>query len=132
LTEIAKDVSDLGKIFFDDTMNITLLPGKESSNGVLKPSFDITVEYNGKTFEDIKVMSSGEKKRISIIMLMVLSKYAGGKMLLLDEALTSVGLEKRGIIAHELETCGLFTIISSHDDFVGYNHELILTKQMLD
>lgn len=132
LMEIAKEVSDLGKIFFDDTMNITLLPGRESSNGVLKPSFDITVEYNGKIFEDIKCMSTGEKKRVSLILMMVLSKYTNGRFLLLDEALSSISMDKRAIIMNEIESRGLFTIITSHDEICGCTHEMFLTKQMIE
>lgn len=132
LMEIAKEVSDLGKIFFDDTMNITLLPGRESSNGVLKPSFDITVEYNGKVFEDIKCMSTGEKKRVSLILMMVLSKYTNGRFLLLDEALSSISMDKRAIIMNEIESKGLLTIITSHDEICGCTHEMFLTKQILE
>lgn len=128
LKEIEYDICMLGKTFFDNTMNITLTPGKEYSSGILRPSFDLIIEYNGTLFEDIKALSTGERKRISIILMMVLSKYTNGKILLLDEAFTSVGMDTRGIIMNELSKLDIPIYITSHDELVGYTSELNLNK----
>lgn len=125
LKEIEYDISLLGKCFFDDTMNITLSPSRESSTGTVKPSFDINIEYGGTTYDDIRMMSTGEKKRISIILMIVLTKYTDGKMIMLDEAFTSVGIDCRGIMLTELTRLGIPIYITSHDELNGgYTSEL--------
>lgn len=130
LKEIEYDVSILGKCFFDDTMNITLTPGKETSTGGIRPSFDINVEYGGTVFEDVKAMSTGERKRLSIILMIILTKYTDGKIMLLDEALTSVGLETRGIIMNEIQRLGIPIFLTSHDEIpmVEESYELDLNR----
>lgn len=128
LKEIEYDVCVLGKCFFDDTMNITLTPGRETSTGTIKPSFDINVEYGGTTFEDVKSMSTGERKRLSLILMMVLTKYTDGRVMLLDEAFTSVGLDTRGIIMNEIQKLGIPIYLTSHDEIFGYSHELNLNQ----
>lgn len=128
LKELEYDVCLLGKTFFDDTMNITLLPGEESSTGVVKPSFDVQVEYGNILYDDIDVMSTGERKRLSIIFLIVLTKYLNGKILLLDEALYSVGLDTRGIIMNEMSKLGIPVYLTSHDEVVGITNELRLDE----
>lgn len=127
LREIECDICELGKIFFDETMNITLTPGKETSTGTIKPSFDLCVEYDNTQHTDVRAMSTGERKRLSIILLIVLTKYMDGKLMLLDEALVSVGMDTRGIILGELARVGIPIIITSHDDIVGgYQNEIRL------
>lgn len=127
LSELEYDISILGKIFFDETTNITLTPGKETSTGTIKPSFDIKVENNDIQYDDIKGMSTGEKKRLSIILMMVLSKYLDGKLLLLDEAFTSFSMDVRGIVLAELTKLGIPVYLTSHDDIPGgYDSEIDL------
>lgn len=127
LKEIEYDICILGKLFFDDTMNISLSPGKESSTGIVKPSFDITLEYRGIQYDDIKLMSTGERKRLSIILMIVLTKFTDGRILLLDEALNSVSLDTRGIIMNELSRLSIPIYITSHDEIPGgYTNELDL------
>lgn len=129
LSELEYDISILGKIFFDETTNITLTPGKETSTGTIKPSFDIKVENNGIQYDDIKSMSTGEKKRLSIILLMVLSKYLDGKLILLDEAFTSFSMDVRGIVLSELKELGIPIYLTSHDDIPGgYDAEIDLNS----
>lgn len=125
LKEIEYDISLLGKCFFDDTMNITLTPARESSTGTIKPSFDINIEYGGTVYDDIRMMSTGEKKRISIILMIVLTKYTDGKMIMLDEAFTSVGIDCRGVMLSELSKMNIPIYITSHDELNGgYTSEL--------
>lgn len=126
LKEIEYDVSLLGKYFFDDTMNITLTPGKETSTGSIRPSFDLHIEYGGTVFEDVKAMSTGERKRLSIILFMVLTKYTDGRMMLLDEAFTSISLDSRGIIMNEIQKLNIPIYLTSHDEIIGYDSELNL------
>lgn len=127
LKEIEYDICLLGKIFFDESMNISLTPGKESSSGMIRPSFDLKVEYSGIQYDDVKLMSTGEKKRISLILLIVLTKYLDGKILLLDEALNSVSMDARGIIMNEISKLDIPVYITSHDDIPGgFNNELKL------
>lgn len=129
LSELEYDISILGKIFFDETTNITLTPGKETSTGTIKPSFDIKVENNGIQYDDIRGMSTGEKKRLSIILMMVLSKYLDGKLLLLDEAFTSFSMDVRGIVLAELTKLGIPVYLTSHDDIPGgYDSEIDLNS----
>jgi ABC-type lipopolysaccharide export system ATPase subunit len=124
LSEIECDICELGKIFFDDTMNITLTPGKESSTGTIRPSFDLKIEYDGVEYSDVKALSTGERKRLSLVLMIVLTAYVDGKIMLLDEALNSVGVEMRGIIMNELTKLHIPILITSHDDLVGYTSEL--------
>lgn len=127
LREIECDICELGKIFFDETMNITLTPGKETSTGTIKPSFDIQVEYDDIEHTDIRAMSTGERKRLSLILFIILTKYMDGKFMMLDEALTSVGMDTRGIILGELAQIRIPILITSHDDIVGgYHNEIRL------
>lgn len=127
LKDIECEVSSLAKLFFDQSMNILLIPGKDSISGIQKPSFDLDVEYGGIHYDDIRLMSTGERKRLSLILMMVISSYAGGKMFLLDEALNSIGADTRGIIMNEISRMKLPTLITSHDDIPGgYAYELIL------
>lgn len=128
LKEIEYDVCLLGKYFFDDTMNITLTPGKETLTGGVKPSFDINVEYAGTVFEDVKAMSTGERKRLSIILMIVLTKYTDGRIMLLDEAFTSVGLESRGLMMSEIQKLGIPVYVTCHDEISGYTGELNLNQ----
>lgn len=128
LKEIEYDICLLGKIFFDDTMNITLTPGKETSTGGIRPSFDVAIEYGGTAFDDIKALSTGERKRLSIIFLMVLTKYTNGKIMLLDEAFASVSLDTRGIIMNELSRLSIPIYLTSHDELIGYTNELDLNQ----
>lgn len=133
LKELEYDVCMLGKTFFDDTMNITLLPGKESSTGTIKPSFDVQIEYGNILYDDIKAMSTGERKRLSIIFNIVLTKYLDGKILLLDEALYSVGLDTRGTIMNEISRLEIPTYLTSHDELaVGIVNELKLDDIKID
>lgn len=119
LKEIEYDVSALGKRFFTETMNISLIPGTETSTGTVRPSFDLQVEYEGITYEDVNMMSTGEKKRLSIILMMVLSKYMDGRIMMLDEALTSVSMDIRGVIVNELHKLSIPIFITSHDEIPG-------------
>lgn len=130
LAEIECDICELGKIFFDDTMNITLTAGKETTTGVIKPSFDVKIEYGGVEYNDVKALSTGERKRLSLILMIILTAYTDGKFMLLDEALTSVGIETRGIIMKELEKVGIPILITTHDDMIGgYHNELKLDHE---
>lgn len=127
LHEIEYDICILGKIFFDETLNIFLTSGRESATGTVKPSFDIKVEYGDIKYDDIRVMSTGERKRLSIILMIVLTKYTDGKLMMLDEALNSVGIETRGIIMDELSKLSIPIYITSHDDLPGgYKEEIVL------
>lgn len=121
LKEIEYDVCVLGKYFFDDTMNITLTGG-------VKPSFDIHIEYGDTVYDDIRSMSTGERKRLSIILMMVLTKYTDGKVMILDEAFTSIGLETRGIIMGEIQKLGIPIYITSHDELPGNTAEINLNS----
>lgn len=124
LKSVEHDISELAKIMFDRTMNITLTPTKVSKSGIMKPSFDMNIQYDGVDYDDVKSMSTGEKKRLSIVLMIVLTKYTDGKMLLLDEALTSVGMEHRGLIMNELTKMGIPILITSHDDIPDYDNDL--------
>ncbi len=127
LKDIEYDVSTMAKLFFDQSMNILLIPGKDSASGNPRPSFDLDIEYGGIRYDDIRLMSTGERKRLSLILMMVISVYTGGKMFLLDEALNSIGAETRGIIMNEISHLELPTMITSHDDIPGgYAYEIIL------
>jgi len=125
LKELEYLVCQLGKCFFDDSMNITLTSGKESSSGIMHPSFDMTVEYGGIVYDDIKTMSTGERKRLSIILMIALTSYTDGRILLLDEAFSSIGLDMRGIIMNELQELKIPVYITCHDEIPGgYSEEL--------
>lgn len=127
LKEIEYDICILGKIFFDESMNITLSPGKESSTGTLKPSFDVKIEYYGIQYDDVRSMSTGERKRISLILLIVLTKYLDGRFIMLDEALNSISMDSRGIIMNEIAKLNIPIYITSHDDIPGgYDMEIKL------
>lgn len=129
LKEIEYDVCILGKAFFDETMNITLTSGKETSTGIIRPSFDLKVEYGDMIYEDIRGLSTGERKRLSLILMIVLTKYMDGKFMLLDEALASVSMDARGIILSELSKLGIPILLSGHDDIPGScDGELNLNK----
>lgn len=118
LKDIEYDVSMLGKLFFDETMNITLIAGTN------KASFDMQVEYAGITFDDIKAMSTGERKRLSIILMMILSRHTSSQLLMLDEAFTSVSMESRGIILSEISKMGIPVYLTCHDEIPGITSEL--------
>lgn len=118
LKDIEYDVSMLGKLFFDETMNISLIAGTS------KASFDMQVEYAGISFDDIKAMSTGERKRLSIILMMILSKHTSSQMMLLDEAFTSIGMDSRGIILNEVTKMGIPVYLTCHDEIPGITSEI--------
>ena len=129
LHEIEYDICILGKIFFDESMNISLCSSEETSTGIIKPSFDLKVEYGGIAYDDISQMSTGERKRLSLILMITLTKYIDGRMMLLDEALTSIGMDTRGIIIGELQKLEIPIYITSHDDITGHTYELTLSNE---
>lgn len=120
MKEIEYDVSILGKMFFDESMNITIVGDKGD-----KPSFDIMVEHEGTVCEDVRAMSTGERKRLSIIMMMVLSKYLDTKIMMLDEAFSSIGMDSRGVVLAELAKMGISILLTSHDEVPGGYYEVL-------
>lgn len=114
MKEIEYDISMLGKLFFDESMNITIISDKSD-----KPSFDLRVEHEGIVYDDIRCMSTGERKRLSIIMMIVLSKYLDAKIMMLDEAFSSIGMDSRGVVLNELGKLNIPLILTSHDDISG-------------
>lgn len=125
LKSIEHDISHLAKLMFDSTMNISLLPSKTTASGITKPSFDMRIQYNGIEYDDVRSMSTGEKKRLSLILMIVLTKHTDGRIMLLDEALTSVGMEQRGPIMNEIGRLGIPVAITSHDDVPGgYDYDM--------
>lgn len=122
MKEIEYDIAILGKLFFSEAMNISIVGDK-----VDKPSFDIKVEYEGIEYDDIRSMSTGERKRLSIIMHMVLCKYLDAKILMLDEAFSPIGMDMRGVILNELAKLNIPLLLTSHDCLSGgYYEELNL------
>lgn len=127
LRSIEHDISCLAKIMFDRTMNVSLHASTTSVSGITRPSFDMKIQYNGVEYDDVRSMSTGEKKRLSIILMIVLTKYTDGRIMLLDEALTSVGMEQRGLIMNEINRLGIPILITSHDDVPGgYDNEITI------
>lgn len=123
ILSIQRDMSMLGKLFFDKTMNISIESSK--GDGMSRPTFDIKVEYGDMYYDDVRNMSTGEKKRLSIILMIVLTKHTGGRIMLLDEAFSSINIETRGIILNELGKLNIPIYITSHDDIPGgYEYEL--------
>lgn len=120
--EIEYDIAMLGKLFFNESMNISIISDRND-----KASFDIQVEYEGTVYDDIRTMSTGERKRLSIILHMVLCKHLDAKILMLDEAFSPIGMEQRGIVLNELSKMNIPIIFTSHDAISGgYAEELRL------
>jgi exonuclease SbcC len=123
IESIGHDISILGKLFFDESMNISIV----SDDVTERPSFDLRIEYEGIVYDDIKQLSTGERKRISLILMIVIAKHLDAKMMLLDECLSSIGQDSRGCILTELSKLGIMIIFSSHDPVPGgYFEEILL------
>jgi len=122
MKSIEYDITILGKMFFDESMNISIV-----QSGTEKPSFDLHIEYEGKVIDDVKTMSTGQRKIISLIIMIVLTKYLDGKIILLDEAFSSISSDTRGVILSQMEKLNIPVIFTSHDPIPGgYHHELVL------
>lgn len=129
LKSLEQDVSRLGKIFFDDTMNISLVSGTESNNGTIRPSFDINIEYRGYQVDPYKDLSTGEKKRLSILLMIALSQSLGSKIMLLDEALSAIDMDNRSIVLDQIEIMDIPCYITSHEDIPGSFTQMVCLDQ---
>lgn len=114
MKEIEYDICVLSKLFFDESMNVSIIPDKSE-----RPSFDLQVEHEGVIYDDIKSMSTGERKRLSLIMMIVIAKYLDSKVMMLDEAFSSIGMEARGVVLAEICKMGIPILATSHDDIPG-------------
>lgn len=110
IESIAVDVQALVSRLFVNGMVVELVSGKEGS--MIKPSFNIIV--NGSSPSEL---STGERKRLSIILMVVLSMHVNTsrKMLILDESLNSISPDLRMEIVEEIQAMKLNSIITTHD-----------------
>jgi exonuclease SbcC len=125
LKDIEYDIVILCKIAFSEVMNVSLVADRGDQGRV--PCFDLRIEQDGIVIDDIRTLSTGERKRLSIIMMIVIAKYLNARIMILDESFSNMQLESRGCLLNELSKLGIPLLVTSHDSIPGaYFEELDL------
>lgn len=87
--------------FFTDPISVEIKPFKETKAGVEKPCINIAVGYKGSE-SDINLLSGGERARVELAICLSINSMIGGKLLLLDECLSSLDAESLDCIIETL------------------------------
>jgi len=109
LIQMSKMVSELGTKFLQETIDdvntslrciledlfINPISVQVSShrllkNGNQKMEINLSVSYNGLTYDSIKFLSGGEKDRVSLALLLAFSRIKNSPFIILDEELASL------------------------------------------
>lgn len=73
------------------TLSLSLYKKKEKdSNNVYKPQVNMSVQYQGRTYPDLKRMSGGERARVSLSLLLACNSIYPTTFLCMDELLSSL------------------------------------------
>lgn len=113
ISSINSTSNDILSKFFEDDINITLFPFKQSKTNSNKPEINISIDYKGNSLDSIYTLSGGEIDRINLAFALAVNKISNSPLLILDESLSSLNGDL------------IFKIINSLKDVM--NNELILT-----
>lgn len=76
---------------FEHPITVTLKLYKQiKSNKRIKPTVNLTVSYKGVDYDGINMLSGGESDRISLALIIAMSRISTSPFLLLDEAMKSI------------------------------------------
>lgn len=122
-------MSDILDEIFDHPITVTLkLYKKIKSNKRIKPSVNLTVSYKGIEYDGINMLSGGESDRISISLIIAMSRISSSPFLLLDESMKSINDSLRFKSIKSLRSIlgDIKTIICvNHEDTEGNYDEVI-------
>jgi len=77
-------------LFFEDPITVSLNLFKQLKTAKrVKASVNLVINYKGSTFDSVNQLSGGEGDRISLALILALSRLSQSPILLLDECMTS-------------------------------------------
>ena len=75
--------------FFTDPIDVNISSFKNTVSGDKKPLINVQVGYKGIE-TDISCLSGGERARVEVSMCLAINALVGGKLILLDESMSSL------------------------------------------
>ena len=123
VASINSTLADIFSQIFEDPITVTIQLFKTlKSDKRTKPQVNLSITYKGMEFDNISQLSGGEAGRISIGIILSLSRLSGSPILLLDEGFSALngGLRQLCLkgIRNYLPTSKTVLIIS-HEDVEG-------------
>ena len=91
-------------------------------SGRTKPNVHLNIKYKGTILESVKELSDGEIDRISLAVTLSLNKITGNEILILDESISSIPLDKRAnciSVIKRIVQKGTYTMVVMHDGIEG-------------
>ncbi len=115
-------------MMFDEEIKVYLRTHRElKTKDVMKLQVNLQVLYKGQIYDSPKLLSGGEKNRISMALTLAMARVSGSPILLLDECMTSLDnpLRERCIQALK-EHLGHKTVVNiCHEAVVGIHESSI-------
>lgn len=88
------------------------------SNKRIKPSVNLVISYDGNDYDGVKMLSGGEKDRISLALIIAMNRISNSPFLFLDESMRSINNSLR-----ESSIESIRNILSEYKTIVCINHE---------
>lgn len=108
---------------FDTSMIIELKLYKElKAKQKIKPQVNISIYYNGNTYDNISSLSGGEADRVSLALTLALGTIHTSPLILLDECMSALNLELKEDC---IETIQKFLTIENNKTVINIEHAAI-------
>ena len=100
---------------------------KIKSKDLYKAQFNMNVIMNGIKYDNLNILSGGEKDRLSMAMALTISKIQNTKFLMLDECMSSLDSDSRQRCLEIIKKYSNDKIILNicHETIEGYYDEII-------
>jgi len=131
IVDIINDtMNDILTDIFEKPIKVLLnLYKKNKSNDRIKPNVNLTIQYDGNEYDNLKNLSGGEKDRISFALTLALCKINSSNLLLLDEVFKSLNDEFRTLCIDSMRknlNGGKTILCISHEDIEG-NYDNVIS-----
>lgn len=123
----------LTKIFVEPiTVMIRSLRQLKTSDQI-KPEINLEINYKGSQFTNVNELSGGEKKRVSIALVIAFSKMGKSPILLLDESLANLNSLDKELAMNTIQNYFMdkLTILVNHDSTEGNYDKIIQMEDIL-
>lgn len=122
-----ESINDILDSIFDDSMLFKIKMFKEDKNNTRR--LNLSIEYKGCKYHDIKCLSGGEQSRLSFAITVALNRLTNSNILILDECFASLDFENRRKCIEVLKEKDIRIVICvNHEDIEGL-YENIITLQ---
>ena len=99
LSNINDTISNVLNEVFNEPISLTINSLKKlKSNDRIKPEINLNITHNGGTFSSISELSGGEKRKVSLALMIAFTQYGNTPFLFLDETLEPLDFKSRDLM----------------------------------